>query len=455
MFKNMTPRERFLALSVGSLLPLLLVYWGFSSFTRGYFANRVQITGIRNQIMDQQDLQSEAAMAQQRRFFYRDHSLPSNANIARIEYQAWLEDMLSNKAGLKVELIKPIDAKPIHYSAKAGSTKTNIAQQFSWEVTAKGNLAQLLTMLREFKKLEMTHRISAININPLTVGGTGNEAANRTGLLKISAQIDAISMVDSDATRDFKNDLLVDEGSLQKMSDAILVRNMFGPANIPPRITSSTSKSAETGELVTFDITAEDPDELNGVGFELVDCKIEGAILKPTDNPMKVLFEAPALPVGKHTFLVRATDNGFPSKSSEKSYSLTVNEKRIVEDKPEPGKPAFHHAQATRITGITTDRTGRTTCWIHVQTTNDRYQPAVDESFELDKQKWTVKEIKSKSKQVVFEVDNNLVTVSVGSTLDKPVLTEALTTTKAAEDDAPPLPEPEPAIAAKKADSLN
>lgn len=425
MFQKMTNRERTLALLVLGLGPLLLLFWGGTSLFRKYSFNRSQLTSLSQQIADEELKQEEAEMAMERRYFYRDLALPSDPTQAGIRYEAWLDNLLKEQAGLQGVALEPLRPKTLQYGK--GNKFSEVGRQYAWKITATGNLEQLTKMLRGFESLKMNHRILAMTITPRTVGGTGSDARVRTGLLKIEAEIQALTLVDAEADRDFMDQVWAENAASLEKAKGILTRNIFGPANNPPRITSSGSKAAETGEPIEFDVTADDPEGAEGLKFELVESNVAGAQLTPADSPGKANFVAPALPEGRYTAKVRVTDAGYPPKSSEKDLSITVRAPRVVEaEPPPPKKPEFKHTQATRITAITRDANGDETCWVHVQTTNERYRPRVGDSFDVDQLKWTVRSISRKDRTVVFAVENRLVTVAVGSTLDKPVATETL-----------------------------
>lgn len=433
MFKNLTPRERFLALAVSSLVPLLLLFWGFSSFTGRYFSNRSQLGGLRMQISEEQDLQSDAELAQQRRFWYRNNCLPADANLGPIAYEAWLTNLLEKEAGLKLTSLVPEAAQAVRF--RDGSKITVVGYENSWKFIGEGNLEQLLKALRGFQALPMMHRINGLVIRPKTVGGSGREAVSRTGLLRVEMEIQALALVDAEAARDLATVEAAPSVALQAAMDRVLVRNIFGPANNPPRITSSASKTAETTEPVSFDITAEDTEDESGLKFELVGEGIEGAALKPTDEPSRVMFECPPLAAESYKFTVRVTDSGFPPKSIEKEFSLRVREKEIVQDEPEPPKPEFRHVKATKITALTAVG-GRAECWVEVQTLGERHRLAVGESFDLDEQKWTVREISLDEDSVTFECGQELRKVKRGKTLDQPHATETLASKAPAEGDS-------------------
>jgi hypothetical protein len=431
MLKNLTPRERFLALLVLGLAPLLLLFWAFTSFTSRYFSNRTQLNGLRLQVDEQLDLQSDAELAQQRRFWYRNNCLPADSNLGPIAYEAWLTNLLEKETGLKLTSLTPEAAQGIRY--RQGSKITDVGFENTWKFVGEGNLEQLLKAIRGFQALPMMHRISGLVVRPKTVGGSGREAVSRTGLLRIEMEIQALALVDAEVSRDLAAISATPSPDLQTAMDEVLKRNIFGPANNAPRITSSASKTAETEETVVFDITAEDTEDEAGLRFELVGDGIAGAALKPTDSPSRVMFECPPLAAETYRFTVRVTDSGFPPKSTEKEFSLRVREKEVVQAEPEPPKPEFRHAKATKLTALTAVG-GRSECWVEVQTLGERHRLEVGESFELDDQTWTVREISFDEDSVTFECGQELRRIRRGKTLDQPHATEALASKAPATD---------------------
>ncbi|MFN9753172.1 MAG: hypothetical protein ACK57U_17505, partial [Planctomycetota bacterium] len=185
MFQNMSKRERILALIVAATLPLMLIFWGVTTFSKSYFANQTKIRGLQDQIEAETMRQIKAEEAQQRRRFYRERSLPTDLNTARIQYDAWLANVIEKRAGM---VATSIDAGGTNNN-KVRYTKANkpvdVFNEVGIKVRCTGTIGQLMTLLTEFYKLDMMHRVSGLTISPIARSGSGAGSEVLTGQLKI------------------------------------------------------------------------------------------------------------------------------------------------------------------------------------------------------------------------------------------------------------------------------
>jgi len=225
--------------------------------------------------------------------------------------------------------------------------------------------------------------------------------------------------VDANEEGDFVTELARDSVSFSQYTDAILARNVFGPANNTPTV-SSSSRSFETGEPFELTLTADDADENDQLKIELLQSEVTGAELSQKEGDRRARVSIPALAEeGRFEIKVRVTDNGFPAKSTEKTIAFNVDkpEPKVVREQPKP-KPQFKHAKAAVIRGVVQDKSGADVCWIEVETLGKSYRLKVGESFEVDEKTWTLKSVESR--RVSLEVDGKLQTYRLGARLDAP-----------------------------------
>jgi hypothetical protein len=225
--------------------------------------------------------------------------------------------------------------------------------------------------------------------------------------------------VDADEEEDFVDKLERNSLSFEEFTKPILARNMFGPANNTPTV-SSSSRSFETGEPIDLTLTADDADESDLLKIELLDSKVPGAELTQREGDRRAKIALPAIAEeGRYEVKVRVTDSGFPAKSTEKTIAFNVDkpEPKVAREEPKP-KPKFLHAKAAVIRGVVQDKTGADVAWIEVETLGESFRVKVGESFKLDEKKWTIKTIESR--KVAIEVDGQLQTYRLGARLDNP-----------------------------------
>ena len=86
MFKNLSERERKLALAVLCLVPICVTFFALMSFMSSYQANQATKRRIDRLIQEQEDLQSDANLAGVRRMYYQQFSLPSDLNRSITQY---------------------------------------------------------------------------------------------------------------------------------------------------------------------------------------------------------------------------------------------------------------------------------------------------------------------------------------------------------------------------------
>lgn len=419
MFQNMTKRERILAMIVAATLPLLLVFWGVTSFTKSYFANQARIRSLREQIESENMRQLSAEEAQQRRRFYRERSLPTKLNTARIQYDAWLAELIEKRAGMVATSIDAgrTDNTKVRYMQ--ANKPVDVFEEIGVKIRCSGTIGQLMTLLSEFYKLDLMHRVSSLTVTPIARAGAGAGSEVLTGQLKVEIDIAAISLVDADPESDFVNKLARDQQSFEQVIQPILARNMFGPANNTPTV-SSSSRSFDTGEPIDLALTADDADENDVLKIELLESEVVGAELTQRAGERRAKIALPAIAEeGRYEVKVRVTDSGFPTKSSEKTLSFNVDKPapKVVREEPKP-KPKFQHAKAAVIRGVVQDKSGADVAWIEAETLNKSFRVREGESFELDDKKWTIRKIESR--RIAIEVEGQLQTYRLGARLDSP-----------------------------------
>ena len=312
MLKNLSQRERMLAIAVMCLVPACVIFFGFMSFIGSYQKNNTTKRNIDRQIEEQLNLKMVASLANVRRDYYRQFSLPSNLNRSITQYKKYIQELALTECGLILRRTEERKPASISYVGKKGRTK--VFSQVTFTFRGSGRLAQITKFLHKFYSLDLIHRISELSIEP-----------RENGLYDLSMNIDVASMADADESRNFQETFRPIEKSLAEYDKAILYRNMFGPPNNAPTISKTKHSFKPTADTVSFKISADDDDDSDILSFELIDCPIEGAKLeKKKNDDHYAFFTSPKLEPGDYVFEVKVTDSGAPNKSDQKTFTLTI-----------------------------------------------------------------------------------------------------------------------------------
>ena len=420
MLQNLNSRERLMTIVVASLLPLLAVMWGANKFSSLYFERQAKIRDLNSQVTLELDKQINAELAAQRRQYYKKHSLPTNLNLSKIQYDSWLSEIVQQQS--QMELVSVTPGKASNRARFMSKNKpTDVFDEVSFKVRANGSLGQVVTMLTAFYDLDMMHRISSLTLTPIkkTAGSAGSEIL--TGLLKVEFDVDVISLVDADAESDFVRELTISGSHWEAATGPILARNIFGPANNTPSV-SQGSRSFETGKSIEISLAGDDADAQDQLRFEVAESKVEGVSIEQKKDERQATLTVPPQTVGRYEVKVKVSDNGFPPKFSERQIAFNVDEPREKVVQAEKPKPKFKHAQATTVSAILMDSSGDLVCWIHIKTLDQLNKLKLNQSFELDDRTWTVTAIENR--QVTLQVDESLLTFRLGDKLDSPFETK-------------------------------
>lgn len=398
MFENMTPREKKLALAVGALLPITLLFVAFYWFLGKYNDNNGRLQTATQNYDAEFNKFEQGMLADRRMQYYNSVALPPEVNAATNNYEGWLK-LTFDELGMTNPTFKRLDAGVMQTSM--GSTP--IGRKKTIQVQTKATLEQLNQFLAKFYSIDLLHRINTMRVIPQTEG-TGKKKV-RTGLLSLTMTIEILSLTDADNRDEFM--IPSDERKRDETYYTnILRRNIFGPANSRPTVTVRAS-SVRTGSDASVTVTAKDADDADLLKIELVKSSVDGIQLKPSTDPKSrsTRFTVPSQEPGKYEFAVKVSDNGLPPKETIETFSVTFREKlkqKTETVKEEPKKPEFKHATQTRVTGIARNRDGNWQAFIKVRTTDDRYRLSVGEKFELDKAQWEVTSINES--EVKFQV---------------------------------------------------
>ena len=235
--------------------------------------------------------------------------MPSDVNKAELEYQAWFANLCQSSLGTRNLDVTSGYPQTVKYGV---SEVVFFKQGFS--ISGNATVKQLTEFLYRFYEARILHQITMLSLVPETEGTGAN--LRLTGRLRFNITFDVVSLANAPPDRDFKNDRREMKRTLEDYQNVVARRNLYGPPNVAPKLETDDDLEFETGEDISVTLNAIDSDQDQELKIELVDKSSPGAELVQSGANTAILT-VPALPRGRHRFLARVTDNGWPYKSQD------------------------------------------------------------------------------------------------------------------------------------------
>lgn len=386
----MTQRERMLLMvliAVGIFGLLFGSYLAFSTVGGWFQGGRNRIATLQNQLAEKKRLVRQTENARRKIRQWQDRSLPPVPSQAAALYSDWLLERLGerNFAEPKVE------------SGKQKSER-DLYTLLSFTVSGKGTLRQVVDLLHDFYKVDHLHRITRLTILP----------TKEPKQLTLTMTVEALSMLGALET----NELAPRPGNRLELArredyaQAILGRNLFGPPNQSPQISGLGSQRGTTRTLFTATPTVQD-DPQDKHTFKLEKSASPEAELDPETGR----FRFTPRETGTYEFVISATDDGIPAKTSTEKLVLTVGN---APPPPSDTRPSFDEARFTILSGVI-DNSGREEIWLYNRPRNELLKLRVGDEFEVGSVKGVVKSIGLSD--FVFESDGKMKKLDSGDTL--------------------------------------
>jgi hypothetical protein len=413
MLSNLSQRERILAITAGVMLPLFVLLVGFFWFFNSLSNYDDQIATLTTKVNQAKALRVKALSSERRRQRYVALSLPSSAELAKVEYRQWLAGLAEDVFGANGYVLESIHGLPMRFNRNVG-----VGEKLSIKLNvASADLSQLNRFLYRFYEAPILQRVSSLTATPILAKTGPTEEMAPTGKMGILLQIEVLSLADAPRTKSIDetdtNSLARD---LESYRNQIESRNIFGLPNNPPQITSSASPSEFEGRDLSLGINVRESDENDRLSFELLSSQIEGATLTQRDPTSRTAqFESSPLDPGTYKFKVRVTDSGFPPKSDEREFTLTIKDTPVEIARPES---KFEHAQEAVVVAIVQNAGGIRQAWIHVRTLGETHKLGVGDAFELDGMSWKLVQLEPNG--LTLEVNGKLKSYRMGDHLDQP-----------------------------------
>ena len=385
----MTQRERNLLVIVGVLLGCALLLGAKTYVDKAFKARRVKLSSLRSQLSDADLDFQKGIMAQEDLAAWEEWSLPNDPEQARALYKAWLTDLV-NRAGVEAPKVK----------ADATRSYEKSFDLHPFTVTGEADLRQLTALLHEFYTTRQLHRVRALTITPKT---------EKT--IDLYMTIDAVSLPSAG-----KRDVILAEENgrvagltLAEMNQVILERNLFGPPNRTPSITTSSSHRFELGSRVRLKAEAsdKDDDEVEFLAADLAD--LSGAEFVRGElrwTPRRT---------GDYHFTLEAIDDGIPARRSTKTIRISVV------DPPPPrsdrSPPEFDWPKHTQLQGIVNSVGSPEVlvAWLKIRPLDKRLDLRVGDNFKVGSMSGVIRAIRlreleyeTEGRRYIMAVDDRL-----------------------------------------------
>jgi hypothetical protein len=361
-----TPRERILALGVGSLVALLGGQVGLQRVRHGLEMKRQQIDLLDEEIGQQMLAVRRGSLAREKLNALRPRSLPSNPELARDTYQSWLTQ-LESEVGLQGATITP--------SRDSQVQDAYTIREFNFNT--RGRLDQLVELLHAFYASGFNHRISSLDVTP---------DPQQPYALDIKMTIQALSLIDAPASQPPPPAAADQLESLDSYLAVILERNIFAGPNAPPQLAARQRESVELGRELSYTVDASDPEGLP-LSFRL----LEGPDSARIDARSGRLSWRPR-ELGDFQFLIEVTDDGLPRRSAQQLVAVQVVDPPPPAREPEraPPPPTFDTGRQAFVTALIIRSDGRSEAWIHSRIEDRRLQLRVGDTLEVGQVKGRV-----------------------------------------------------------------
>ena len=373
----MNERERFLSILVAGLLVATGVWWGFGKYNKAIGSRQNQIDQLvtAQAKLNEKRLQGEFANRQMGEYVLR--SLPGDPEQAQSQYQQWLLDLVHD-SDLTETLV---DANS---SRKIG----DLYQLLDFRVRGNSDVPGVLKLMYSFYSKDYLHRIRDLSLRK-----------NRQGGFQLEMSIDAIALLGAPNELPNREDTSWRiDGDLASYLDPIMNRNLYEPPNQAPRFGGRSELEAIVGRDTPTPLAFNDPDG-HGMRYELVDGPYEFVSIDSRSGTLRIRSDETT----EFDVTVRATDDGYPNRSSEQRLVVKVLDPPPPEPEPEP-PVGFDDASQTVLTALVQGR-NEWTAWLHVRTKDETIKLGIGDAFEIGTVAGSVVSVNARS--VILDVAGN------------------------------------------------
>ena len=392
----MNKREQILAVVMGGLLLVLIVFFTFNKVNGVLQGKKQQVIALEQNIKNKQRIVKFSHIEADRMQDYERMSLPSDVEKARSLYQNWLVSLVT-EAGFEDPQVNVLSSRK----------DNDVFHSFSFTVNGRADLRELVNFQYRFYSADFLHRIRRLHVKRL----------NDSRQMELSISIDALALMtanNEDRLNDQPQPVL--EYDLLAYMQTILGRNFSGPANLEPELESIGDKSGYTNTLISFNVSARDPDRLDSITYGLDGSELEGVKIDPQSGRIELQADEP----GEIELVVTATDDGFPPRTVSQTIRVAVTD----EPEPEPeeaaaaSRPSFELGKFVFLTAVT-QASGRRQAWISLRTEGKLLKLFEGDQFDVGEVSVKVSRIEGRTIEVDSPELEQQWSVSLGQSLEQ------------------------------------
>lgn len=369
----MNPRERSLALLVGGSLLLIVLFYGWWTYSGMVTAREQQRDKLESDLRKQKGLLRKAQADVTRLHAFQARSLPSDVESARSVYQTWLLEK-AQAAGLGGQNTAATSTRPFGTTGQLGTI-------FTFNAKGEATLPQIVKFLDGISRDNYLHRVTKLSLKPVP----------NSKQLDVILTIEALALTKADAEKALpevpKRSLALPDA--EAYAAVICGRNVFGPKNKAPGLSSSSSQTATINREFSTTLQAKDPDPLDKVTYKLLS-DVPGAALDPQSGRLRWTPKK----TGRQEFEIEMRDDGLPAATAKTKLTVNVQDPPPPESPPTPPpkKPGFDNAKYTVLTGVVEVNDEREV-WLLIRPTGETLKLKVGEKFEIGTVKGVVADI--------------------------------------------------------------
>lgn len=392
----MNQREKLLAIGVAGLVAIIGLQWGLNKYNSAIESRNGQIESLIMDVDTAMQRQNRGVEASERMAHLVSRSLPSDSDKASSAYTSWLLELVTS-ARLTNADVRYVTSVP----------HEDLYRKYSFSVSGRGNLDNWIEMLHAFHRMDYLHRIRSMDVGPAREGG-----------LSIKMSIEAVALSAAPANQEPpESPSPVVNADVAAYKEPILNRNFFSPPNQPPRFAADATVEAILDQPLSFVAQFDDP-EGDAIRYSLEGEVPEGISIDEQSGRLEWKPEKKE----KVELLVRASDQGWPSRTTEQRLAIEVVDPPVEE----PKKPelAFDEAKQAVLTGLV-GRQGEWIAWVNLRTKGEIVKLKAGDPFEIGSLKGTVMEVNERfavlevdDRRFTLKLDGNLATAAAASQVD-------------------------------------
>ena len=145
---NLSSREKTLAFIVAGIVPVVVLFFGFTYFIGQKNKKSQELTNVTQQLSDIQFREDQAELKRFAQNQFKQRSLASDVSIAKSEYREWLQGLVEKKIGFDGPP-KVTYTAAVPYKSDFGQNK-ELYTKLNFQLDCSGSYKQIVDFLYQF-----------------------------------------------------------------------------------------------------------------------------------------------------------------------------------------------------------------------------------------------------------------------------------------------------------------